>query len=78
MHKKCPKINWNCGFCGESEWNPLAGKYDGRKRLFCGLAPASWDVQVDSLPNCPQDMTKSQLKGWQAKKKKEKPMRYYT
>ena len=76
MFIKCPKIGKRCGFCGESKWNPDTGKHDERKRLFCGYAPASWDMRVDSLPSCPQDMSKSQLSSWRKQQKKRIPLRY--
>ena len=64
MHIKCPKINKICPFCAESRYNPLTGGYDELK-LFCGLAPPSWDTRVGSLPECPKVMTKSALRKWQ-------------
>ena len=56
-------------FCGSSAWNPVTRKHDSTESLFCGTAPASWDIRVDSLPDCPQNMTKAQLSNWQKKQK---------
>ena len=76
MFIKCPKIGKKCGFCGETKWNAETREYDGQKRLFCGAAPASWDIRVDSLPDCPKNMSKSQLRKWQQQQKKIMPLKY--
>ena len=72
---ECPKIDKSCMFCAKSKWNPVKGSYGSTENLFCGLAPASWDLRVDSLPDCPQNMTKSQLSTWQKKQKNQRPFR---
>ena len=75
---KCPKIGKSCMLCGKSRWNPVKGEQGSTESLFCGLAPPSWDLRVDSLPDCPQNMTKSQLSNWQKKQKNIRPLRLVT
>ena len=75
---KCPKIGKSCMFCAQSKWNPVKGEHGSTESLFCGLAPPSWDLRVDSLPDCPQNMTKSQLSHWQKKQKNTRPLRLIT
>ena len=72
---KCPKIDKVCMFCGSSAWNPVTRKHNSTESLFCGTAPASWDIRVDSLPDCPQNMTKAQLSNWQKKQKNKRPLK---
>ena len=72
---ECPKIGKSCMFCGKSRWNPVKGEYGSTESFFCGLAPPSWDLRVDSQPDCPQNLTKSQLSHWQKKQKNKRPLR---
>lgn len=60
--------------CGKSKYNPDTGEYDDYK-LFCGLAPPSWDTRVESLPDCPKNMTISALRTHQKKLIKNQPWR---
>tara|TARA_R110002020_G_scaffold457092_3_gene673871 strand:- start:4204 stop:4443 length:240 start_codon:yes stop_codon:yes gene_type:complete len=70
---KCSKIDKICLFCSESTYNPETKEYDEKKRLFCGIAPPSWDSRVSSLLDCPKNMTISQLKAHQKRLNKSMP-----
>ena len=76
----CPKINRACAMCGKSKWNPDTRSYTEDSRLFCGQAPPSFDVTVESLPQCPLEMTKTQRtahsKKMKAMEKKLFPRRF--
>jgi len=55
--------------CAKSTYNPTLREYNETVRLFCGLAPPSFDTRVESLPDCPKNMSKSQKTTWQKKMK---------
>jgi len=67
--------------CGESRWSPKTQSYTEDSRLFCGGAPPSFDVTVESLPQCPLKMTKTQKtahsKAMKAKERELFPRRFY-
>ena len=77
----CPKIERTCAMCAESTWNPHTRSYSEETRLFCGGAPPSFDITVDSLPQCPLNMTKSQkatyTKKMKARERELFPHRFY-
>tara|TARA_R100001086_G_scaffold218954_1_gene135748 strand:- start:391 stop:729 length:339 start_codon:yes stop_codon:yes gene_type:complete len=73
---ECPLNNdKGCAMCGSSTFNPETGEHDGKERLFCGAAPAAWDLRVSSLPKCPLKMDKAEVRRWQAQMKKTIPVR---
>ncbi len=80
MSEYCPKINRACAMCGKSKWHPATRSYTEESRLFCGQAPPSFDVTVESLPQCPLVMTQSQKtahsKKMKATEKKLFPRRF--
>ena len=55
--------------CAKSTYNPISRNYDETERLFCGFAPPSFDTRVESLPECPKTMSRSQKTTWQKKMK---------
>jgi len=80
MSEYCPKINRACAMCAKSKWHPATRSYTEESRLFCGQAPPSFDVTVESLPQCPLEMTKTQRtahsKKMKATEKKLFPRRF--
>ena len=78
MFLKCPlNDNKGCAMCGSSTFNPKTGKHDEKERLFCGAAPAAWDLRVSSLPKCPLKMDKAELRRWKTQMDKTIPARRF-
>ena len=45
MFKICPKIEKQCAFCGESNWNPMTDSKSDNIYLFCG-ATSGYETRV--------------------------------
>ena len=66
----CPKVEGMCGFCAESDWNPITETKGDKKYLFCGMV-TGYDTRVEPLPNCWLKMSNKEKANYRKRKKEE-------
>ena len=59
-----------CGFCAESDWNPITETKGDKKYLFCGMV-TGYDTRVEPLPDCWLKMDNKEKAKYRKRKKEE-------